>query len=148
MKKNDEMGARFQNLYDGVLVYENDGKRYVLNAARPLSLAPVNDLSIWLFMPVLNSFPQTMDNYFETPLIFNLLSDIKKTNNGLIALDSRSNSKIFVHRSDKVKDIETSNNFKRQVESSDTTVKMLYSAFVDSSISLEKERFIYNEFWN
>lgn len=147
IKKVSEMEDSFKDVYDGVFVYENDNKRFVLNAARPLSTAPLSNLSLWVFIPVLQTFPQSLDNYFETPPIFKKLINVRKTENGLVGLDAITSTEIKVYKSEKEKDFETSRFFKSQIDSSDISVRMFYTAFIDSSISLEKEKFIYSEFW-
>lgn len=89
-----------------------------------------------------------MDNYFESPPFFNEFTRLTKTTDGFVTLESKTNSEIKISTTNKAEDIDSSDSFKRQIDSSESTVKMIYMAFIDSTIALEREKFIYNEFWN
>lgn len=52
IEKTQEIGENFKDLYDGIFVYEKGGKRFLINAARPLSISPFTNTSFWVLMPV------------------------------------------------------------------------------------------------
>lgn len=135
-------------LGEGVFIFETMGKSYLLTGIKPVMITPDEKLSFWCLLPIPIKFPQNMEEYQDHNPFFVRLSNIHYDSDSLTGYDSISESNIKIVRTTIDQFLQVLITFKEQYESSDPVVKDLNLHNIYTETFHEKERFIYDEFWN
>lgn len=103
--------------------------------------------SFWIFHPVLQDFPQTMDSLYFSPPIGLTLSNLAIDKNGIKAIDLQTDQEIEVTFTQNPIDIALKDRYKSLLATSDQQVKDTYFDYLDSEMSLGIIKFKYYECW-
>jgi hypothetical protein len=131
----------------GVYVLDLSGRRLIVTRAIPAVVSHDEKRSVWIMEPVGLQFPQTMGEYFSFDPILLRLTDICINKKFLKATDYLNNQKVVVTPSDHPSDLEYTKNYLRQMNTAEQKVLRVYNHNFIYHLYTERERFIYDEFW-
>jgi len=134
---------------DGIFIYEaNDVKRLIISA-RPYFLEAKSGRSLWIMVPVYINFPNKMEafDYLQNPMIMRL-SDITLKDGTLSAMDYTNGIIIKLYPTEIEGNVLAAKKYKHSFDSADEDVKLLHNSNSEQIEFHEKQKFIYDEFWN
>lgn len=141
------MAEYFTSFNEGVFILEvNDLKRLII-CARPYFISSDLTKSLWQMDPVGVLFPQKIHDYNDLNPIFARLTDLHIENEMIIAMDSITNSKVIIYKTTIEGNVTAADSFLQKYRSADESVRNLHDNNAKYHRYFEKQRFIYDEFW-
>jgi hypothetical protein len=144
-----ELKSKSEHLKEGICTFEYNCKNILIYSIFPYACTKSDKIlkSLWVFHPVYTDFPQNMEELtFRSPLIYRL-KDVEITDEEFKAVDLSTGKSIKAIITNKVENLESLKKFKSLVSSSDEDVKIFNSMNIDSEISYDYEKFLYDECW-
>lgn len=139
---------RMKDFAQGVYVFEAPTKRYLIYRLQPLLVSPKGERTLWVLDPVLKSFPQTMENFTYGAPFFLILNDFTSDPDAIEGIDLITHTKVRVHRSNDVGDLQSAQGFAKQYATAHHSVQDLHEKLMSDAEYNQMERFVYDEFWN
>lgn len=145
--KLEDLQKRTEYLNEGVFIFETLEKKYLLTGARPIMITPDEKISFWNLSPAVVKFPQNMEEYYILNPLFVRLTNILESKDSFSGYDIVSQSSIRIIRTAHEQNLSAYNSFKKQNESAEPDVIAFHEHYTYSEVFHERERFIYDEFW-
>ena len=106
------------------------------------------DKSFWVFYPVLTYFPKTKDKRLDFSLpIYLRLTNIEFKTDGLEATILNTKKRIKVTITDNPINVSKYTRYKEFMDSSECDVKSMYLHILESKITFEIVKFLYDDCW-
>jgi hypothetical protein len=137
------------HLKEGLFKFEFQEKNFLVWSIIPYSYFRTKnvDKSFWVFHPVFTYFPQTTDKLdFSLPICLRL-SNLEISDIGIKATILGSGDKIVAIKTDNPINIDQLKKHKNIIVSSEMTVKDLYWHHMESEVTFEVVKFLYDECW-
>lgn len=137
----------FQNFKNGIFILEMDKLKRLVTCAQPYFISPSRGKTLWKLTPVGISFPQTLDEYFDFNPIILRLEELHIEHEIIIGIDSISQSKVKIYSTEIECNIAAAEKFKQSQVTAEEIVMSLHTHNTKYHRYLEKQKFIYDEFW-
>jgi len=132
----------------GVMVYETISSRYLISAIHPLLTNRDKDKTLLMLDPILQSFPQSMEDFKSVHPFFVKLGNLRVNDTYLEGFDLFSGLPIKVCISLNTADQFALEKFQKEFSSSDPVVRGFYDADRNEIVYAYLDKFIYDEFWS
>lgn len=132
-----------------ILHVQNNPNKYLIWSVLPYSLFKINSVekSFWVFHPVFKHFPQTVEeSVFDPPFYFNL-KDVHISEYSLIGITTDTKVEVKLIPTLDQNHIDLLKAHDNIILSSQIEVKQSYWTYLETEISFELVKFLYNECW-
>jgi hypothetical protein len=153
IEENDHLlnGLKIKSQYlkEGLFKLQINDSNYLIWSIIPYSFYRTKtlDKSFWVFYPVLTHFPKTSDKLDYSPPICLKLSNIEFKKDGLEALLLNTEKGIKVITTDNPINVSKYMRYKELIDSSELVVRSMYLQSLETEITFEIEKFLYNDCW-
>jgi hypothetical protein len=145
----NNLKAESLHLKEGLFKFQYQGKNILVWSIIPYSFFKTRniDKSFWVFHPVFTYFPQTTDKLdFSLPICLRLCN-LEISEISIKATILKSGEKIEATKTDNPINIDQLKKHKDLIASSEMTVKDLYWHHLESEVTFEVVKFLYDECW-
>jgi hypothetical protein len=147
----DDLKRKAEPLKKGLFILdiENNPNKYLIWSVIPYSLFKINNIekSFWVFHPVFKNFPQTTEELvFDQPFYLNL-KDVIITDYSLVGRTTNTKKEVKVIPTLDQNHVALLKKHNKIVLSSQIEVKQNYWTYLETEISFELVKFLYNECW-
>lgn len=131
----------------GIYVLDRSDHRIIITRAIPIVVSHDNKRSLWIFEPVGVKFPQNLDDYFVfNPILLNL-ADVVFDDESLCGYDYKNSITVTISPTYNQDDLAYTKSYFEQQNNAEEQVRMMHNQNTTYQLYYEREKFIYDEFW-